>query len=46
MDIGYAQITIAYQGSSDQLRDTLAGAGLTLAPARGGNWTLAMNGNP
>ena len=46
MDIGYAQVTISYQGSSDQLRDTLAGSGLTLSPVRGGNWTLAMNGNP
>ena len=42
MDIGFAQISIAYQGSSDQLRDTLGDAGLTLAPVRGGNWTLAM----
>jgi hypothetical protein len=46
MDIGYAQVTISYQGSSDQLRDTLGASGLTLSPVRGGNWTLAMNGNP
>jgi hypothetical protein len=45
MDIGYAQISIAYTGSSDQLRDTLSSAGLTLAPVRGGTWTLAMNGD-
>ena len=29
----------------DQLRDTLSSAGLTLAPVRGGSWTLAMNGD-
>lgn len=46
MDIGYAQISISYTGSSDQLRDTLGGAGLALAPERGGGWTLAMNGDP
>ena len=46
MDIGYAQISISYTGSSDQLRDTLNSAGLALAPARGGGWTLAMNGDP
>ena len=44
MDIGYAQISISYLGSSDQLRDTLGGAGLSLTPVRGGSWTLAMNG--
>jgi hypothetical protein len=46
MDIGYAQISISYTGSSDQLRDTLSSAGLALAPERGGSWTLAMNGDP
>ena len=44
MDIGYAQIAIAYTGSQAQLRDTLGSAGLALAPAQGGSWTLAMNG--
>ena len=44
MDIGFAQISIAYTGSSDQLRDMLGDAGLTLAPVRGQSaWTLAMN---
>jgi hypothetical protein len=46
MDIGYAQISISYTGSSNQLRDTLNGAGLALAPVRGQpTWTLAMNGD-
>ena len=31
MDIGYARINLTYQGSSDQLREALSGAGLTLA---------------
>ena len=35
MDIGYAQISISYTGSADQLRDVLGDAGLTLAPVRG-----------
>ena len=47
MDIGYAQITVTYTGSSDQLRQVLADSGLTLAPVRGQtSWTLAMNGAP
>jgi len=46
MDIGYAQLAITYLGSPDQLRDSLGAAGLALAPARGGTWTLAMNGGP
>jgi hypothetical protein len=50
MNIGDAQITISYTGSTDQLRDTLADAGLTLVQARGqSSWSLAMNdggGNP
>ena len=45
MDIGYAQITLSYTGSPEQLRDILGGQGLTLAPVRGQPvWTLAMNG--
>jgi len=47
MDIGYAQITITYTGSSQQLRQVLGDSGLTLAPVRGQSaWTLAMNGDP
>jgi hypothetical protein len=45
MDIGYAEISISYTGSPEQLRDVLGTAGLTLAPVRGqASWTLAMNG--
>jgi hypothetical protein len=43
MDIGYAQLSISYQGSADQLREALGVAGLTLAN-RAGEWNLAMNG--
>ncbi len=44
MDIGDAQVTLSYTGSTEQLRETLADAGLTLAPVRGqSSWTLAMN---
>jgi hypothetical protein len=47
MDIGYAQVSIAFTGSSDQLREVLSDAGLQLAPVRGqSTWTLAMNGGP
>lgn len=47
MDTGYAEISITYTGSSEQLREVLADAGLTLAPVRGQQvWTLAMNGGP
>ena len=47
MDIGYAQITVTYTGSSDQLREVLGDAGLTLAPVRGQSaWALAINGGP
>ena len=45
MDIGFARITLGYQGSVEQLRDTLGSAGLALAPVRGGGWTLAMSGD-
>jgi len=38
MDIGFAQLTIAYQGSADQLREALSAAGLTLVN-KGGDWT-------
>ncbi len=40
MDMGYARIQLGYQGGADQLREALAGAGLTLT-SRGGQWTLA-----
>ena len=47
MDSGYAQISITYTGSAEQLRQVLADAGLTLAQLRGQQvWTLAMNGAP
>jgi hypothetical protein len=40
MDIGQVRLTISYIGTTDQLRDALAQAGLTLAN-HGGNWQLA-----
>lgn len=40
MTIGYARLQIAYQGGMDQLREALAGEGLTLTN-RGGQWMLA-----
>ena len=44
MDIGYAEISISYTGSTEQLRGALSGAGLVLAQVRGqAAWTLAMN---
>ena len=44
MDIGYARINLTYQGSLDQLREALGGAGLSLSN-RGGQWMLASNGS-
>jgi hypothetical protein len=44
MDIGYAQLSISYQGSADQLRGALSAAGLALANKDGVS-TLAMNGD-
>ena len=41
IDIGYAQLSISYQGNTDQLRDAMNNAGLALAN-RDGEWTLAM----
>ncbi len=41
MDIGYAQLSITYQGTTEQLRGAMAGAGLSLAN-RDGEWVLAM----
>ena len=43
MDIGYAQLSVSYQGNADQLRDALNAAGLSLVN-RGGEWNIAMNG--
>jgi hypothetical protein len=40
IDTNYARITIAYLGSIDQVREALAGAGLSLTN-RGGQWMLA-----
>lgn len=40
MDMSYARIQLGYQGGADQLREALAGAGLSLTN-RGGQWTLA-----
>ena len=39
MNLGYARLSIAYMGSTDQLRDTLNEQGLALS-GRGGQWTL------
>ncbi len=43
MDMDYARVILAYLGDIDQLREALAGAGLTLTN-RGGQWTLARAG--
>jgi hypothetical protein len=40
IDTNYARITIAYLGSIDQVREALAGAGLSLTN-RGGQWMLS-----
>ena len=40
MDVGYARLSIGYQGSQEQLRDAMSGQGLTLA-GRPGAWTIA-----
>jgi hypothetical protein len=42
MDMNYARINVAYLGGTDQLREALGGAGLTLTN-RGGQWMLARN---
>ena len=41
MDIGYAQLSLSYQGSTDQLRQAMSEAGLALT-GQGGAWTLAL----
>jgi hypothetical protein len=40
IDTNYARITIAYLGGIEQVREALAGAGLSLTN-RGGQWMLA-----
>ncbi|MGH6829144.1 MAG: hypothetical protein ACREFW_09575 [Rhizomicrobium sp.] len=40
MDLGYARLRIAYQGSEAQLRDSMNGQGLALS-GRSGAWTLS-----
>jgi len=42
MDMNYARINLAYLGGIDQVREALAGAGLSLTN-RGGQWMLAKN---
>jgi hypothetical protein len=42
MDMNYARINLGYMGGIDQVREALAGAGLSLTN-RGGQWTLARN---
>ena len=42
MDIGYAQLSLTYQGNADQLRDAMNNAGLSLVN-RNGEWGIATN---
>ena len=42
MTTGYARMTLTYQGGLEQLREAMAGAGLSLNN-RGGQWTLASS---
>jgi len=42
MTTGYARMNLTYQGSLEQLREALGGAGLSLSN-RGGQWMLASN---
>jgi hypothetical protein len=39
MNLGYARLAIAYQGSADQLREAMNEQGMALA-SRGGQWTI------
>lgn len=41
MDIGYAQLSLSYQGGVEQLRQAMGEAGLSLT-GQGGSWTLAL----
>ena len=40
MDLGYARLSIAYQGTQEQLRDAMNGQGLNLS-GRPGAWTIS-----
>ncbi len=44
MDVGYARLSIAYQGSQDQLRDAMSGQGLNLS-GRPGAWMITRTGS-
>lgn len=44
MDVGYARLSIAYQGSQEQLRDAMSGQGLTLS-GRAGQWIITRAGS-
>ena len=45
MDIGDAQISVSYLGTTDQLHDALAQAGIVLTK-NGGGWQLGAAGSP
>lgn len=45
MDIGEAKISLAYIGTTDQLKDALGQQGIALVN-RGGEWTLSNAGTP
>jgi hypothetical protein len=44
MDVGYARLSIAYQGTQDQLRDALSGQGFSLS-GRPGAWVINRAGS-
>ena len=44
MDVGYARLSIAYQGSQEQLRDAMSGQGLILS-GRAGQWIITRAGS-
>jgi len=44
MDLGYARLSIAYQGSQDQLRDAMSGQGFTLS-GKPGAWIITRAGS-
>ena len=44
MDVGYARLSIAYQGTQDQLHDAMSGQGLTLS-GRPGAWIITRAGS-
>lgn len=45
MDIGEVRITLAYLGTTDQLRDALGAQGISLVKT-GGEWSLSGTGTP